>query len=344
MIVSYCRNMSAKFSIFFSSFGIMLAGVFLLFASTVSFSAPRRDFIPFPASGARIKGGGDIIVGDLPVSKPAVPLLKDKSQYSGSSTAVSTIVVDTDTKTILHSKNKVEVRPIASITKLMSAMVLLDLPLNWTSTTIIVAADWDGSDHHLNVGEKFTLEDLWHVALIGSSNTAINALVRASGLTMDQFVEKMNQKAKELRIFSAHFVEPTGLSEKNVANAWDVAKLLIDALRFDKIYSTLQIGEYYTHPLAGAKPRRVWTTNWLLTDWIPNKFKMENVIGKTGYISNAGYNFAVNLTGDSKHTVTVVVLGASSNEQRFSEARDLAEWALAHYLWPDDNGYQDLAE
>lgn len=322
----------------------MLAGVFLLFFSSVYFASGNNfSFLQFPASGKRTQTGGDIYLENLPLSKPAVPLAKDKNIFSGSSTAASAVVVDTKTKTILFSKNSGEARPLASITKLMTAMVLLDLPINWASTAVITDADVAG-DHLVNAGEEFTLEDLWQVALIGSSNTSINALVRSTGITSSQFVSLMNVKAKELRLFSARFDEPTGLSDKNMANALDTAKLLIDALKFDKIYTTVQTGEYYAHPLNGNKPRRIWTTNWLLTNWIPNNFKVENIAGKTGYIDDSGYNFAVNISSEKKHTITVVVFGAATNEDRFSEARDLAQWTFAHYLWPEDPGYENLAE
>lgn len=336
--------MSNKVTDFLSSFGIMLAGVFLLFFSSVYFASGNNfNFLKFPTSGKRVITGGDVYLENLPVSKPAVPLAKDKVDFSGSSTAAEAIVVDTKTKTVLFSKNTGEIRPLASITKLMTAMVLMDLPVNWSSTTVITDDDVAG-DHHVNVGEKFTLEDLWHVALIGSSNTSINALVRSTGMTAEQFAVLMNAKAKELRLSSARFTEPTGLSDKNMANALDTAKLLIDALKFDKIYTTVQMGEYYAQPLNSNKPRRVWTTNWLLTNWIPNNFKVENIAGKTGYIDDSGYNFVVSLSNEKKHGITVVVFGASTNESRFSEARDLAQWTFDHYLWPDEDGYANLTE
>ena len=333
-----------KFSDFLSSFGIMLVGVLLLFFSSVYFASGNRfSFLQFPTSGKRTVVGGDVYSDNLPASKPAVPLAKDKETFSGSSTAASAIVVDTKTKTILFSKNTGEVRPLASITKLMAAMVLLDLPINWSSTTMVTDTDVEG-DHHVNAGEEFTLDDLWHVALIGSSNSAVNALVRSTGMTKEKFVALMNEKAKELRLASARFDEPTGLSNKNMANALDTAKLLIDALKFEKIYTTVQTGEYYAHPLNSDKARRIWTTDWLLTNWVPNNFKVEDIAGKTGYIDDSGYNFAVSLANEKKHSIAVVVFGAATNEARFSEARDLAEWSFDHYLWPDDAGYDNLVE
>jgi len=251
--------------------------------------------------------------------------------------------VDDKTNTVLFKKNIEEIRPLASITKLMSALVLADLPIDWATTTVISEDDSDGSSHHLNVGEKFTLEDLWHVALIGSSNSAINTLVRSSGLSTAEFVARMNKKAADID-FSFHFVEPTGLNSGNVASALGVARLLKEALKVEKIYRTLQIGEYYAQPLGDPKSRRVWSTDWLLTNWIPSTFTPEEIVGKTGYIAESGYNFTVRLTDGHSHAVRAVILGSGTNESRFSEARDLAEWAFGHYLWPDQEGYDKLVE
>jgi serine-type D-Ala-D-Ala endopeptidase (penicillin-binding protein 7) len=360
-----CKNMK-KFIDFLSSFGVMLIGVFLLFFSSVYFASGNNFFsrefysdpIQFPASGKRAETIGGALFDNLPLSKPVVPLTKDKrrasaagarqdfaesNSFNGSSTAVSAIAVDTKTKTILFNKNIDEPRPLASITKLMTAMVLLDLQVNWVSTTVIIDADMAG-DHHVNVGEKFTLEDLWRAALIGSSNSSINALVRNTSLGKEEFVSLMNKKARDLQLFSARFDDPTGLSDKNMANAIDTARLLIDALKFDKIYTAAQTREYYLHPLNGNKQRKIWSTNWLLTNWVPNNFKVENIAGKTGYIDDSGYNFAVSLGDEKKHNITIVVFGAATNEARFSEARDLARWAFDHYLWPDDDGYENLTE
>lgn len=337
--------MLSKFTDFLSSIGMMLAGVFLLFFSTVYFGVHSDvSFAQLPTSGKRTPVGGDVVVENLPASRPSVPLKKTPAEatFSIPLTAASVVVMDSKTKTILYNKNASDIRPLASITKLASAMVLLDLPIKWSASTVITEADIEG-DHHVEVGEKFTLEDLWQVGLVGSSNSAINALVRNSGVTEEEFVKLMNEKAKDLRLGSARFFEPTGLSEKNMSTALDAAKLLIDALKFDKIYTTVQIPEYYAHPF-GGKARRIWTTNWLLTNWVPNDFKAENIAGKTGYIDDSGYNFAVSLTGRNKHAITVVVLGATSNEARFSEARDVANWVFDNYAWPDDEGYDSLVE
>ena len=301
--------------------------------------------VSFPTAGVRqVEQGGDLPVAQLPASQPTMPLRNKGSQdFNGDLTAVSALVVDDKTDTVLFSKNADEVRPLASITKLMSAMVLLELPIDWSTSTVVQAEDID-VDNHINVGEEFVLNDLWNIALIGSSNNSIKALVRSSGISEDNFVTLMNKKAQNLGLSSAHFVEPTGLDPGNVASAADAAKLLKEALKYNKILKTMQVGEYYAHPLNQDKSRRVWTTNLLLTNWVPNDFKVENIVGKTGYIDDSRYNFVVRLGDNYGHALRVVILGAGSNDLRFSEARDLAEWTLNDYLWPDQDGYSQLVE
>jgi|GEM_PF-274759 len=336
--------MSPKLFNFLSSFGLMLAGVVLLFAGSVSFEIKKdSQFLAFPKAGPRAQIGGDITPANLPKAKPTIPLGKDGQNCLVTTTAAVALVVDDRTDTVLYEKNSSAVRSLASITKLMSALVLLDLPMNWASTTEVLPVDVDNSSHHINVGEKYRLDDLWNVALIGSDNSAVNVLVRASGLTQEQFVARMNEKARRLALTSARFADPTGLDNRNMAKASDVAKLLKIALAQERIIKALQTTEYYAQPQSKIK-RRVWSTDWLLTHWIPSDYKCAQIAGKTGYIVDSDYNFTVRLTDETGHIIRVVVLGASSNETRFTEARDLANWVFSHYLWPDEAGYDKLAE
>ena len=341
--------MREKIVTFLSSYGLITLGVFLLLLSSVGVKIGYSPLLHFPESGEgrAAQAGGDVVItSQFPESKPrpTVPLAKDKSQFSGELTAISALVVDDKTDTILFTKNHTIVRPLASITKLMTALVLMDLPMNWSSSTVICTADCDKGSQQMNVGEKYTLDDLLHVALIGSSNTAISALVRMTGITTENFVLLMNKKAAKLGLASAHFVEPTGLDSGNVATAEEVAKILKEVLKYKKVYTVMKVGEYYAHPLNKEKVKRVWSTNWLLTNWIPSDFQFEEIVGKTGFIIDSKYNFTVRLTDKDSRVIRVVILGADSNEERFREARDLAEWAFNHYLWPEDDGYNQLVE
>jgi len=339
--------MRQKILDFIFSYGLMGLGVLFIFIASASIKTGNFPILKFPASGQRAamaETGGDNAPVNLPSSKPIIPLPKDKTEFNGKLSAAAAYVVDDVTDTVLYEKNADVVRPLASITKLMSVLVLADLPVQWTTTTIIQAEDCEDSSKQIVAGEKFTLDDLWNIALIASSNSAVNALVRSSGFNQEQFALLMNRKAKDLKLLSANFVEPTGLDAGNVASARDVALLLKESVRFSKICKAMHTAEYYAHPVDQQKALRVWTTNWLLTNWVPNEFKVGDIAGKTGYIADSGYNFTVRLTNANGHSIRVVVLGTVSNEARFTEARDLAHWTFNHYLWPEDAGYDKLAE
>lgn len=321
-------------------------GVIFLFIASLSFKSGNFPILKFPTAGERIisQEGGDLAPAVLPESKPIIPLAKNDKPFSEELSAASAYAIDDNTDTVLFEKNADEVRPLASITKLMSMLVLSDLPVEWATTTIIQKEDCEDNGKQIMPGEKFTMNDLWNLALIASSNGAVNALVRSTGFSQEQFVELMNRKAKDLKLTSAQFVEPTGLDAGNKANARDVAVLLKESTRFNKICKAMGTSEYYARPINSTKARRVWTTNWLLTDWIPNDFVNSDMAGKTGYIVDSGYNFTVRLSNNNGHAIRVVVLGATTTEARFTEARDIATWVFDHYLWPSDAGYDDLVE
>ncbi|HRY36972.1 MAG TPA: hypothetical protein P5230_03830 [Candidatus Magasanikbacteria bacterium] len=264
------------------------------------------------------------------ISLPGATLPKDITD--------SVLAIDAKTGQILFEKNSDEVRPLASITKLISAMVLLDLRVDWNASTKIISIDCDRFSRQLIAGDVLKLNDLWNIALIGSVNSAMKALVRKSGVSEKQFVELMNKKAKDLNLNSMVFVEPSGLSSKNIGNAKDTAKLLKEALKFEKILKTLLVDKYYVQPLNKETPKQIYNTNWLMTNWIPSDFPKGSIVGKTGYLKNSGYNLSVRLTDDKNHQIIVIVLGAKSFTSRFSKARELANRIFNNYPRPNTGG------
>lgn len=322
--MQYQHSMNSKrFKSFFYSVAVTCGGIFLLIA--ISFVVHKIKY-----------GSGSVPQPDdasVHTYVSMVPIAKNDETYEKSITAMSVIVVDDKTDTVLFSKHEDVARPLASITKLMSALVLADIPIDFASTTDIRASDIE-ADRHVQVGEKYSAEQLWHVALIASSNSAIHALVRLSGLSEESFVARMNEKAKQLNLTSFSFVEPTGLSNKNIGNAQDVARLLATTLLNKQVYQTLQMPEYIARPL-NEKKRAIESTDALLTQEVQHNFLMENIVGKTGYIPDAGYNFTVRLEDDEGHAVRIVLLGSATTDTRFTEARDLAVWIFDHYRWPD---------
>ncbi|MEK7624819.1 MAG: hypothetical protein AAB467_00540, partial [Patescibacteria group bacterium] len=200
--------MSQKITDFLSSVGMMVFGVGLLFFSSVTFTAkPVQSFISgLPAGYVRPFSEKEYVAPSLPVSRPLLPMLREKNIiYSATMTAKTAMVVDDGSGTVLFKKNTDEVRSLASVSKLMSALVLNDLITDWATSTTITDEDVDPSSHHIFVGERYTLLDLWKVALIGSSNSAIQALVRSTRLSEGEFAVKMNEKAKALGLYSLRF-------------------------------------------------------------------------------------------------------------------------------------------
>ncbi len=265
---------------------------------------------------------------------PPVPHLTGILPEPEKFTAASVFVKDVKTAEVLYRKNEYEKRPLASISKLMSALVVLDSNPDWNSTTTI-KGDEDIDDSHVVSGAVYTISDLWKAALVASSNQSMLALADSTGMTREAFVARMNEKALELGMKDSSFVEPTGLSEKNISTASDIAILLDESLRHPKIQEALVLKEINIAPVGKKKLQHFWSTNWLLLGWVPNKIK-DFRGGKTGYITAAGYNFTMQLARDDEKVIDVVILGAKAHELRFSEARDISYDVFSAFAWPSE--------
>jgi D-alanyl-D-alanine endopeptidase (penicillin-binding protein 7) len=237
--------------------------------------------------------------------------------------AYSAIVVDNRTNQILYQKKADVKRPIASITKLLAALVLVETEFDLTSK--IKISRWDArtsSSSRLKIGEKFLAKDLFYAALIASDNRAIRALARSGDMPYKEFVKLMNKTAKTLGLDSTRVVDPSGIYSRNISTASDCARLLNYALRYPIIRAALSCRKYEFRSLNHKLLHRVNNTNRLL------KSSWEVVGGKTGYISASGFCLAVKMKDDHKADITTVVLGTPSNNYRFSETRKIASWAF----------------
>lgn len=333
------RNAVGLFSVFLGVCGGWIAfghPGFLSFFSDEAREAIERtlpDFVSLEAD--TIQAGGDVVIA--PPTPPALPVLiaEAVAPEPASFSAASILVKDRTSGMVLYGKDPYIERPIASITKLMSALVLLERGVQWDQTAVVVGED--ALDSHMYAGDTFTLTELWNAALIGSSNKAILTLARAAGWTEDAaFVERMNQKAVEIGLSNTHFADPSGLLSENTSTASDAAILLEEALAHPAIVNAMLQNEYHLYSKERQKPHHMWNTNWLLLGWIPHQFA-QVLGGKTGYIPASGYNFSVSFADALGHTIDVVVLGAQSHEARFTEARDIAAWAFQHYQWPQES-------
>ncbi len=314
--------------------------VFMLGGTLAGITLAKEGDTPVKETGARMAKTLVLFESAIAAAEPATPVLPPapppppmpkligELPDPGGFSASRILVKDLTSGKLLYEKGAYEPWPIASISKLMAALVLLEKERDWTATAAVVPGEY--IDTHMYAGDTYTLEELWQAALVGSSNKAIMTLAKTSDMPLEAFVERMNQKAMELGMSATHFDDPTGLSSNNVSTASDVSLLVHAALAAPKIHETLGQKELTLYSNERKKRHHMWNTNWLLLGWIPSQ-TVSVVGGKTGYIAASGYNFASEITNGAGQTLSVVVFGTSSNEARFTEARDAAAAVFAAY-------------
>jgi D-alanyl-D-alanine endopeptidase (penicillin-binding protein 7) len=249
----------------------------------------------------------------LPAVTPyGIPRLHVKAAY----------VVDATNNRVLFTKNPERVLPIASLTKLVTAMVFLETDPDWDRVIEMLPEDIrNSSKTRIRAREEITVRDLFHMSLMSSDNAATKALVRTCGVPYIDFIARMNGLADSLGLAGTHFVEPTGLSERNVSTAQDMAKILNHATNSEVIGAITQKTEYKF--VSNKKLHQLVNTNRLLrgSQWTVTG-------GKTGFIREAGYCLVTNVKGPEGADITAVVLGAPSNALRFAEARRILDWTF----------------
>lgn len=244
--------------------------------------------------------------------------------------ASSGIVIDEGSGAILWQRNISAERPIASLTKLTTALVFLETDPDFNKVmTYEVSDNADASSSMLQVkpGETLTVNDLFNVALVGSANNATNALVRSTGLSREEFVSRMNAKAAKLGLRHTVFHEVTGLDPTNTSTVQDYSRLASYAFRNERIAQALNLTEYTFSTINTNHFHRVRNTDKLLID------RSINLIGaKTGYLDEAGYTFAAESL-ESGHRLILVLFNCSSSQARFDEAKSLLRWAYDSHQW-----------
>ncbi|MFH1325928.1 MAG: serine hydrolase [Candidatus Falkowbacteria bacterium] len=243
--------------------------------------------------------------------------------------AQSVIIIDKESKIILYEKDPDVKSSIASITKLITALVVLDEDPDFKQEYIVTDDDRrEGGRIFLFDGDRVTIETLLNTSLVGSANTATIALVHALGLSEQEFVKKMNTKAEELGLENTYFIDPIGLSSNNISTAREVASLLEQTLANEIIQKIISQPKYILKTKQG-KQRLVESTNQLLKQ----KNGYEVIGGKTGYLGVAGFCFTGQFKQD-EHEIISVVLDSSGVDLRFTETDELVSWVFENYLWP----------
>lgn len=231
------------------------------------------------------------------------------------------LVVDQDTQEVLFRKNDLAVLPIASITKLMTGLLISEAKLPMDEVITITQDDVDlekGSSSRLRVGTELSRGELLHLALMSSENRAANALGRSYPGGLSVFVSLMNARAKTLGMLDTRYVEPTGLSSKNQSSAHDLATLVNFAYG-DPTLRELSTSTGY-QVAVGRKTLQYNNTNRLVKNpaW-------EIGLQKTGYISEAGQCLVMQAKVAGRKLI-MVFLDSAGKFSRLGDAERVKRW------------------
>ncbi len=262
--------------------------------------------------------------------------------------ATSAVAVDIESETILHNQNADKKIPIASLTKLMTALVVLDHIKNLDKEIVVIdkevcntptsiigcpSSTYCISDT-LKVGEKVWASDLLKAMLVNSTNDAAVALGKHIAGSQKDFAKLMNKKAKEIGLKNTHFCNPSGLDDDNNPNtcyssARDVAQIIVYSMKNDKykqLWDIFQIKEQWFNSVDGTVKHKYASTNILLDS-------MSNCIGaKTGFTYEAGKTLMMIASHPENKDIKVVSV-ILNDPYRFNDVQKLFDWVFENYTW-----------
>jgi D-alanyl-D-alanine carboxypeptidase len=241
------------------------------------------------------------------------------------------VAIASESNEVLFEQAGNEQTSIASITKLATALVFLDLNPGWDKIYEIKTTDRvEGGKIYLFNGDKVRIKDLFYLSLVASDNSATQALVNSTGLSETEFVNRMNMKVKELGLINTDFVDPIGLNFNNISTAKEIALLAKTALDKKEISEATIVRNYELKTLSGKK-KIIYNTDSLLKIFPQNGIKILG--GKTGYNESAGYCFVGKFTDESGHEIIAAVLGGSDINSRFEQTKNIVHWTYNNFKW-----------
>lgn len=257
--------------------------------------------------------------------------------------ASSSVVIDVDTGTIIHYDDGRKRMQIASLTKMMTAILAIENIKNLEEEIILTAEDLNiagtvvgcptsvfCNGNRMHVGEKIRAIDLMKAMLMNSANDAATALATHVGGTPKKFVEMMNTKAKDMGLKDTHFCTPSGLEidgeeDQCYSSAYDLARIAAYSLKYDTIWDIMKIPDGKFYSTDEKYMHELKNTDMLLTT-LPNC-----IGGKTGFTPLAGKSLmtgAEDSTGE--HRVIAVIL---NDEQRWDDMKTLVNWTFDNHKW-----------
>ncbi len=235
----------------------------------------------------------------------------------------SVAVIDVETGKSIYEKDADIARPMASITKVMTAMVVLDAGLDMREEITLDPEDFVGpkrASSRLKSGDRMNRAEMLLMALMKSENPAAKSLARNYPGGYDAFIRAMNRKAQELGMTTAYFGDPTGLDKRNVASSNDLVKMVRAAGNYDVIrrFSTTKSYDFYVANYASGN--RTYKAN--NTSSLVRSGDYPIGISKTGFINEAG-NCVVMETRVNNRPAIIVILGANSSATRWGDAKNI---------------------
>ncbi len=275
-----------------------------------------------------VRGKRKVIYTRVPARRVARPVLSagdlaglNRTDDPFNLASNAALVLDPATSEILFEKNSDAVLPIASITKLMTALVVLEAHQKMDEVLTVTKDDIDHIKHtssRLRVGSSLTRANMLHIALMSSENRAASALGRNYPGGLSAFVAAMNAKARALGMTHTQYVEPTGLSSQNVSSPRDLAKLVLAAQRYPLIREYSTNTEYEVEP--GGRTLQYRNSNRLVKnpDW-------DIVVQKTGYIVEAGRCLVMQAVIEDR-PIVMVFLDSKGKYSRVADAGRIRKW------------------
>ena len=277
-----------------------------------------------------VNGKRKVVYQRVITAAPAMPTMGDLAGLNNTHDPLDlksnvALVLDQANSEVLFEKNSNIALPIASITKLMTALVVVEAKQDMDEILTVTDDDVDRekfSSSRLRVGTAMSRANMLHIALMSSENRAASALGRNYPGGRAAFVEAMNAKARELGMNDTHYVDSNGLSKMNVASARDLAKLAMAAYQYPMLrqFST---DAKATVDLSNGRPMQFGTTNHLVAnpDWTIG-------LQKTGFINEAGRCLLMQAVIEGR-SVIMVFLDSKGTQSRTADAGRMRKWLEA---------------
>jgi len=334
--------------------GFILASSFWFFQKDNCFSAflnqeNEGDSISSIAFEEKVKGVESQKKKSISLKKVAFPIaqiqpiIKKETGNLAVPNAHASLILDADSGTILHSYKGKERRQIASLTKLMTAVIVIEEISNLDEDAVVSgkAVYAEGTKvgcprsgycvgERLKVGEKLSVKSLLRAMLMNSANDAAIVLAEHISESQEKFAELMNEKAKELGLKDSHFCTPSGLEidgreDECYSSAYDIARITAYSMQYEIIWKILRLPEAEIISMDGKYIHQIMNTDRLL-DQLPNCLG-----GKTGFTPLAGRSLITAVADPTgKHKIIMVVL---DDPYRWQDVQMMADWAFQSYKW-----------